>query len=230
MVWWQKLLDFIFPRFCFGCSRYGEYVCAFCVNRVRRYQKFTCLYCQKQCWQGKVHPRCQRPWGLDGVLIGLEYETLVERLIVQTKFQGAFDCLPVVFELWYSLSDWEPIMEAISTGGWWVCPIPLHRYRLAQRGFNQSALLAKLLANSLGLPLGLWLDRQRSTPPQSKLPSSKRSQNIAGAFSLKTKAQYLPKKIILVDDVLTTGSTVKEAAKVLKRNGVDQVWALAASG
>lgn len=97
-----------------------------------------------------------------------------------------------------------------------VVPVPLHRRRLRWRGFNQSALLAAELARRLGLPLAIGnLRRVRATPPQSARTRKARLKNVAGAFLVRNPKRILGRRVLLVDDVVTTGATVEECARVL---------------
>ena len=106
-------------------------------------------------------------------------------------------------------------------------PIPLHITRQRQRGFNQSEVLAAIVAKYLELPLVKALKRIKKTKPQIDLPQELRAQNIKGAFLVEERVHALKgKSVILVDDVYTTGATMKEAAKILKRAGAKEVTGL----
>jgi len=107
-----------------------------------------------------------------------------------------------------------------------IMPVPLHKKRLRWRGFNQSELLAKGIKKYFNLDLRLdELIRTKHKKPQTKLSGRKRKENVKGCFFWK--GDWLDgKNIILVDDVITTGSTLNECAKVLKENGAGEVWGL----
>jgi ComF family protein len=99
-----------------------------------------------------------------------------------------------------------------------VVPIPLHRKKLKERGFNQAELLARVIATHFGLKLVKNnLQRVKATKSQTSLSKKKRIENIKGAFQFRNKGKFQAKKILLVDDVYTTGTTVREAARVLKK-------------
>jgi ComF family protein len=107
-----------------------------------------------------------------------------------------------------------------------IVPVPLHRSRLRQRGFNQAALLGRVLSRRLSLPmLPDALVRIRPTEPQIKLSAAERRTNVKGAFTVKRPALIAGKRILLLDDVMTTGSTMDECAKELKKAGADGVIA-----
>jgi ComF family protein len=107
-----------------------------------------------------------------------------------------------------------------------VVPVPLHWRRRLWRGFNQAELLARPLAHRLGVPVGAALERRRNTDTQASLSPSERRSNVAGAFALRRGAEVRGKRILLVDDVLTTGATVGAAAAVLRRAGASHVAVL----
>ena len=107
-------------------------------------------------------------------------------------------------------------------------PVPLHTRRLRERGFNQSLLLAKVVASELGTPLDyLSLIRKRDTRSQTGLKRKERRKNVANAFSVTSATIFKGTRVLLVDDVLTTGYTLKECARTLKRYGALEVICLA---
>jgi len=104
-----------------------------------------------------------------------------------------------------------------------IVPIPLSRARLAQRGFNQSEELARAVARRLGVPVNTSLVRVKNVVPQVDLSGPARRKNMSGVFSWKGES-LSGKNILLIDDVATTGTTLDEAAKVLRQAGARQVW------
>ncbi|UCD83634.1 MAG: ComF family protein [Deltaproteobacteria bacterium] len=105
-----------------------------------------------------------------------------------------------------------------------LIPVPLHRSRLRERGFNQALILAREVENKIHLPLDyLNLQRIRDTQPQTSLKEKERKKNVRGAFRLREERKVKDKRILLVDDVYTTGATVNECSRVLKRAGTKRV-------
>ncbi len=103
-----------------------------------------------------------------------------------------------------------------------VLPVPLHRRKIRQRGFNQSVVLARHMARSLGLKADVTsLARSRHTASQVGLNTRERRRNVAGAFVLRRAKRFSGRRVILVDDVLTTGATVDECSRVLKEAGAE---------
>jgi len=111
-----------------------------------------------------------------------------------------------------------------------VVPVPLHPKRLAERGYNQAALLAAPVAKRLRVPLApRAVDRIRDTPRQMELAQSQRIANVAGAFSCKIHGLVAGRRILLVDDVTTTGATLASCAEALRQGGAARVTTVALS-
>lgn len=110
-----------------------------------------------------------------------------------------------------------------------LIPVPLHPLREREREFNQSTLLAESLSRRSGLPVRPWLRRIRYTETQTHFDRQHRLGNLSGAFALHPSARPTDKKLLLVDDVFTTGSTLDECARVLLEHGAAAVWAITAA-
>ena len=110
-----------------------------------------------------------------------------------------------------------------------VVPIPLHPRRFAERGFNQAALLALAIARQINRPMGEPVVRIQETSPQSKLPMNERARNVRRAFAVPRPDEVRDKRVLLVDDVLTTGATLSAAARALKRAGARRCVAVCAA-
>jgi ComF family protein len=118
-------------------------------------------------------------------------------------------------------SEWAAVLPLLSA----ICPVPLHAARLAQRGYNQSALLAESLGSTLGFPIETtWLERKRDTPPQVGLTAAQRSVNVADSFAASPNAAG--HVILLVDDVFTTGATLRACAEAARTAGAREVYAV----
>lgn len=108
-----------------------------------------------------------------------------------------------------------------------VLPVPLHPKRLRWRGFNQSVLLAKEVSRAISIPMDSFtLYRVRETAPQTQLDEEKRKKNVRGAFSLRPEKPVKGKRLLLVDDVYTSGATVNECSRILKQAGAREVFVL----
>ncbi len=153
------------------------------------------------------------------------YEYPLDRLIQRFKFHGDLRCGRILAGLMLRSLQNQPEMIRVEA----LIPVPLFRKRLVERGFNQSLELAKDLGKGLGLPvLNKHLLRIRDTRAQSELGADKRRANVRGAFEVRN-LPALPPRVALIDDVMTTASTVNECARALKKAGVQyiEVWTVA---
>lgn len=223
------LLDLFFSKFCFGCQKEGEYLCSDCQGLLEILENNFCL-CPKPIRlprAGKCQ-RCSPKHKLNGLYFALSYQNkLVQKLIHQFKYE------PFLRELakplaWLIISHWKLLDPAPFPGVNFsaLIPVPLDEKRLKWRGFNQAEELAKELSHFLNLPLlNNVLIKTKATQPQTELTDEReRRENVRGVFELKNKEKIKGEKILLVDDVSTTGSTLEEAAKVLKKTGAKEVW------
>ena len=110
-----------------------------------------------------------------------------------------------------------------------IVPVPLHPARERERGFNQATLLAELLARQFTVPLCAVLERIRYTTTQTAYDRAERMENLHDAFRLRKKANVRELHVLLIDDVLTTGSTLSECARILKEAGATSVYAATAA-
>jgi ComF family protein len=148
----------------------------------------------------------------------------LDLLEARFKFRGDLAAGRVLAQLMIARAEAEaPARPAL------MIPVPLHDGRLRERGYNQALELARPLARALGIPLRHeLLVRTRATPPQTELDAKTRRRSLRGAFQVIASAR-LPDHVVVFDDVMTTGATLREAARVLVRAGVARVdvWALA---
>jgi ComF family protein len=148
------------------------------------------------------------------------YEGLLQEVILRLKHVNHDGLAERLGELWTEHAD----AELRATGAAVVIPVPLHFRRLWQRGYNQSAALADGLAARLGLPCRpRWLRRIRHTPKQTEQTPAARRENVKGAFRASRGGALAGRSVLLVDDVMTTGSTVSEAARALRAAGAGRV-------
>lgn len=220
-------LDFLFPKLCFGCGEWGEYVCPDCLAKLKVRDQQKCPMCERMSVFGSTHSRCFNSQALDGLTIGFIYTGLIRKMLSKYKFSHAFDLSDTLFEAWVSLSDLEVM---VVNGPYLVISVPLSGERFRARGYNQAELLAKKVATYFGWEYKKVLIRNRDTKKQSDLPRNARAINIRGAFALEDRTLIQGRKVLLVDDVWTTGATMRECTKVLKKSGAHFVWGMALAG
>lgn len=186
--------------------------------------------CGRQAIGGLTHPLCKGRYDIDGVFASLVYRGITKKLIYQFKFQPFLtDVRNVMGDLFYEgLIQQELFFTALRKDAV-VVPIPLYKQRERERGYNQSMILASDLGKRLQLPVFNLLERIRQTRSQIGKTQEERRENIKGAFSVKEgyKKFLVGKTVFLVDDVVTSGATMNEAAKTLKKAKTGNVYGLA---
>lgn len=216
------ILDLIFPKRCVSCGKFGAYICSSCAKLIEYIDKPVCPYCERQAVGGKAHPGCLKRYGLDGLIVACRYRGSIKNAIVKIKYKWVFDIEKILVSL-LSKQLWKFDFPAEGI----LVPVPLHVRRKRWRGFNQAELLGRDLARRFKHPYADLLVRNRSTRPQVELKKEDRKKNVRDAFSLQRTQGVNGKSYILVDDVFTTGATMTECCKVLKKAGAKEVWAMA---
>ncbi|MDP2736304.1 MAG: ComF family protein [bacterium] len=249
---WLFFLDLIFPIECLGCAREGYWLCGDCFKEVKFKPKQYCLHCKKENDWGEFCAPCQIVYSLNGVLIAALYdEILISRAIKSLKYHfisGIADDLSKMMILFVDrlLEQAKIIRPGLITGlerrifeqaknipsailnfkENLIIPVPLSGKRLRWRGFNQAELLAKRVAEKYGLALDKSnLIRIKHKKAQAKLDEIHRQENIKDCFAWQG-SNLNKKNIILIDDVVTTGATLNECAKVLKAAGAGEIFGL----
>lgn len=233
--------NIIYPPTCVLCGEFGYCnmdLCRGC-HADLPYNKFPCPVCGSQLplqtTDGGLcgECRCKAP-PYDSCIIPLRYTGTVLYLIKGLKFNGHLNYARILGELLAVTvaATWDNNQCATYgnvTRPERIIPVPLHSTRLRERGFNQSHEIACSIAKHLDIPIDTTCVRVRATPPQTTLTAEKRRSNLQGAFAMTGK---LPTCVAVVDDVVTTGSTIHEIAKTLKIGGVQRVeiWAVAKTG
>ncbi len=216
----NQFFDFFLPRYCSGCAKKLAYdeelVCPNCLNTIlkantkiieaeynrkfkidRIIEDFSSLYIfeKDKTFQDIIHSIKYNKKFLAGVLLG--------RLLAESLEE--------------KINSWKIDL---------IIPVPLHHLKKAERGYNQSEYIAKGISKRLGIRMqNNVIRRVRYTQSQTTMSLKEREQNIARAFKVKHKKAITGKNILLVDDIITTGATVKECGKILKDNGAKLVYA-----
>lgn len=219
------LLDLIYPKKCLECSKSGCYICKSCINKVKS-SNFVCPFCNRSSFEGKVHPNCKKPLGLDQLISLWKYEGVIRKAILVLKYKFVLDVSEELSDAIYERITQKEIdfgKNIILTS------VPLHKKRQFFRGFNQSEVVAKKIAEKLN-----WkyvpdiLVRSKNTEFQTNLSKSQRLKNIKNAFEFNNRYKLKDKNkiIVIFDDVWTTGATIKEMTKILKKKGINTIIGL----
>ena len=206
-------LDLLFPVYCLGCNQKKSFICQKCIDKIP--------LCSPGFYHGKSY-------SLDKLLIAVNYHhPLIKKAIHRFKY------FPYIHSLAKNLAalliklvkNSPQTISYLSKNNFVLIPVPLASRKLAQRGFNQAEALAKELSQKFNWPLNAkLLKKTKNTRSQTKLNYKERKRNIKNVFTvLDTEC---PKNIILVDDIFTTGVTLQETAKTLRRAGAKKIWAI----
>jgi len=233
----EFVLDLLFPIECLGCGKEKVWLCGECLKKIPLNRGFACPVCGEKSVFGKTCPECAGQSPLDGLLSASFYGNKLLRSALQSfKYKYVTD---LSVPLGWLMSEYlrrlpAQLLEELLT--YTIVPVPLHRKKLLERGFNQSKLLAKELAKAFNFKIDAGiLIRQKNTSPQANKKERKRQANVEDAFACAceakdgksaAKTRPVPAKIILLDDVATSGSTLQSAAQALKAAGAKEVWGL----
>ena len=207
------LLDLLLPPACAGCGRSGSLLCDRCAGAMRP--------------AGDAENRFLAPD--PGVVVGealvlgmaaFAYDGPVRRALAALKYTGVSRLAPIL-----ATRAAPSLRELLAiTGPAALVPVPVHRDRLRERGYNQAALLAQALGRAVGRPVDEPLARSRPTTKQHRLNRSARLQNLRGAFVATGRP---PSTVILIDDIITTTATLEACASVLQERGAEAVYGFA---
>jgi ComF family protein len=222
----DSIIDLLYPVRCFLCGRVSrDVICKECISEFKKIESPICI-------------KCGIPFNSKEISDHLCGKCSVEKRFFDSvrsygSYEGKF--LEAIHKFKYnritSLS--KPLGKLLVNGFYkdkkfdLIIPVPLHPKRLRYREFNQSLLIAKEIGNKLNIEMDCYnLIRIRDTEPQINLSKNARQKNVKGAFMVKNRRGIENKKILLIDDVYTTGATINECSKVLKKAGALNVCAL----
>ncbi|MFN3716320.1 MAG: double zinc ribbon domain-containing protein [Thiobacillus sp.] len=219
----RSIFNQLAPPACLVCGATTRApVCAGCQSDLPWHSSPHCPVCATPTPQGQVCGAClKRPPAFDRTVAALVYRFPVDRLIPALKYHGRLAIAPALAGCMTPALARAPRPDVI-------VPMPLHPARLAQRGYNHAAEVARVLARTLGIRLDFGCCRRiRDTPPQQALKLEARRRNVRGAFSCDPAVAGL--HIALLDDVMTSGTSLDELAATLKRAGAREVsnWVVA---
>ncbi len=221
----NSLIRALFPDRCFVCGALGEQLCATCAKTICSPHTDHC----PRCGQAGVFPRsCPCGPDLPAITALFSLTPALRTFLHQIKYKNQKQLTGLIPTL-LKTNQIKTLSLIARTPGAILVPIPLHRRRERERGFNQSRLIAQEISQITSAPCAEILERTRETQSQAKTKRRPdREKNTKGAFTCTTKLPSIKNtQVILVDDVVTSGSTMAAAASALMRGGAHTVWGLA---
>lgn len=218
------LIDLFFPKFCLGCGYIGVYLCSSCLEKLKPVEQDVCFYCKKASLFGLTHINCGNKLNVDGMVAIYHYSPILKKIIKNIKYRLARQV-------------WEDFYKAIApefidklgfyktlSHDFVIQPVPLSKIKYNERGFNQAKYISIFFQRFLHFPIIDLLIRKKETSAQAQIKSKKtRYLNTRGVF---TALQCAYSNVMLIDDVVTSGSTVREAVRILKKAGAKKVYVL----
>ena len=231
----KQLISFILPPRCVNCGNIvGEdsSICIECFNKIRFISKPYCKICGRpfestqdlaQSVCGECMKQKRRHFELERS--AFIYDDVSKNMLLALKFMDKTSFAPTIAKFMVQAGT-----DILKENPDLIIPVPLHYMRLIKRKYNQSALLANEISKLTGIKTDLFsLKRCKNTIPQVKFTGKERVKNVRGAFVVKNPENIKGKSIVLIDDVMTTGSTLKECAIALKKAGAKKIYALTAA-
>ena len=209
---WEAAIYFLFPPRCPVCREIGD----------ERYR--LCAACEKKILRLDFYGRVPAP--IDRVMRVTKYRDGSRDLLRKLKFDGNLRVVPALKKILDDVSEREEILSLLA-GVDFAVPVPLHSGRIRERGFNQTEKIFGEWLAKKNLPLKNILTRTKETPRLFKLGKAEREKILSGAFAAREQINLRGKKILIVDDIFTTGTTCRECAKVLKSLGAEKIFVLA---
>ncbi len=216
-----KFLDFLLPRFCISCNK-----------KLKSDEKVLCDFCKNQlefASSDRLNFEYQKKFASNNIikdfrsLYIFKVNSPIQDLIHSVKYHhkianGYFMGNQIALNFNDVITNWSINL---------IIPVPLHHLKKAERGFNQSALIAKAISKRLKIPFkSNIVKRKRYTQTQTQLSLKERQENMLNAFNIKKKKFLNGENILVIDDVITTGATITECGKILKENGANNVYAM----
>jgi ComF family protein len=218
----KVVIDFFYPRYCVGCGKLGSFLCMDCTKTLPRISSPTCQKCGKPETTGTYCAAC---WGtqltIDSIRSPFRFEGAIRKAIHAFKYSNLRAICTDLSNLMHDYFQDSDLCCDV------VVPVPLHLRRLRNRGYNQSALLARGLSRLAGLKvIENCLYRHKDSVPQTRTATvEERKTNTNDAFVCRIE-ELAAKRVLLIDDVCTSGATLEACAVALKEKGVESICGL----
>lgn len=222
----ETIFDVLFPKLCINCGKEGSYICEDCSIFMTE-ASLICPICNKSSFMGQRHQHCSSRLGLSGLVSAWEYEGLVKQMLNDIKYKSVEHIIPECTEKAFKMilsdiSRFRPFLSFLLSKDTNITYVPMYRKKEKKRGFNQAKLIAKEVGKISDKPVFPFLKKIKKTQAQAGLDMDARAGNLKNVFEYC--GNFTPENIVLVDDIWTTGATMKECCKVLKKAGAQKIW------
>ncbi len=227
----QTSLTVLFPAFCVSCGKEGRYLCEKC-HVFAGEASLICPVCQESSFTGETHAKCKNRYGLNGLANCWEYEGAVKKILGRIKYRGITNAIQELAAISFQMmaadqARFDTFFKFLLDEPR-ITYVPMFSAKEKKRGFNQAKLIAKKLAKINGQAVLSLLTKTKNTKSQTELTKKERLENVKNTFAIakgRLKSDFNQiKRVVLVDDIYTTGATMQECCKVLKKAGAKEVW------
>lgn len=211
------ILELVFPRICVECGKEGRYICVSCQRQLTT-TDLICPMCNQLSMGGWTHGECLSEEGIERLISGFTYKGMVQKCLKKVKYKSSWEIVKFLYQI-----SMLPKLD-----GGVVVSVPMWREKERVRGFNQSELIARELAKDNKIEYVELLQRIRATEPMYDLNKEQRQKNVEGAFVVNDNLRNRVEggRVFLVDDVWTSGATMRECSKLIKSVGAKEIWAI----
>ena len=227
------ILDVVFPARCVGCGEEGHYICRRCEGFISE-AALICPLCQQSSLTGERHENCRSLYGFAGLASIWEYEGVVKNLLHNIKYNGMTHAVAkTVQNAYINMAEdamrFKPFLSCLFSKDTCITYVPMFKRKEKFRGFNQAAVFAKEMGKAVGKGVVSLLEKIIDTKSQTDLGKKERLENVKDSFAVSDAGGTLSVpsttlSVVLVDDVWTTGATMKECCKILRKAGAQEVW------
>ena len=225
----NHILDLFYPKICAGCASEGVLICRECEKAIV-IRTPQCFICDRRSPDARVCRSCKKHTAYTRMYGPLSFKNdIVREMVHRLKYRSVKEYGVILGQFLAKATSYYALLPKKDAV---IISVPLHPKRMRTRGFNQAEIIAKTYSELSNIPLAdsESIIRRKNTPPQTTVADrSKRMENMRDVFFVKNATDFFGKTVILIDDVATTGSTINEAARALKRGGAREVWVFTAA-
>jgi len=226
------LIELLWPIHCLNCGQEGAVLCSNCQEYIKKRQHLTCPHCGKLSIYGAVCLSCRHKINIDGLIFYTDYQQVLNKKLIgfwkykYVKAAGELIVDLLIKDLESFVKD-NKFLPFVDQREILVIPVPIHKNKYLERGFNQSEIIAQAIGKKFNWRAATSIiERAKNTDSQTKLNKDGRKQNIKDAFIVKDVSALKNKNIVLIDDVYTSGATINELAETIKKYNNGKIWAI----